>query len=152
LCKCHCYCREDLIVMYVLAVDEMDFVTNHLEEFNTTIVNLFARWLWAQPACHIVINNLKSRLDMWWYAEGNGWLSFTVITQKTLIIYKKANGCYIRLSDEIIPHKLLLDTFSRYTRLRIFWLRFWNLRFFFVSYVKILIFYKKVFLIGPLLG
>jgi hypothetical protein len=29
--------------MYVLAVDEMDFVTNHLEEFNTTIVNLFAR-------------------------------------------------------------------------------------------------------------
>jgi hypothetical protein len=29
--------------MYVLAVDEMDFVTNHLEEFNTTIVDLFSR-------------------------------------------------------------------------------------------------------------
>ncbi len=32
-----------------------------------------------------------------------------------------------------------------------FWLRFWNLRYFFVSYVKILRFYKKHFLIGPLL-
>ena len=33
-----------------------------------------------------------------------------------------------------------------------FWLRFWNLRYFFVSYVKILSFYQKKFLIGPLLG
>jgi hypothetical protein len=33
-----------------------------------------------------------------------------------------------------------------------FWLRFWNLRYFFVSYVKILSFYKKKFWIGPLLG
>ncbi len=33
-----------------------------------------------------------------------------------------------------------------------FGLRFWNLRYFFVSYVKILRFYKKKFLIGPLLG
>ncbi len=33
-----------------------------------------------------------------------------------------------------------------------FWLRFWNLRYFFVSYVKILRFYKKIFLIGPFLG
>ncbi len=33
-----------------------------------------------------------------------------------------------------------------------FWLRFWNLRYFFVSYVKILRFKKKFFLIGPLLG
>ena len=33
-----------------------------------------------------------------------------------------------------------------------FWLRFWNLRYFFVSYVKILRFYKKKILIGPLLG
>ncbi len=33
-----------------------------------------------------------------------------------------------------------------------FLLRFWNLRYFFVSYVKILRFYKKFFLIGPLLG
>ncbi len=33
-----------------------------------------------------------------------------------------------------------------------FWLRFWNLRSFFVSYIKILRFYKKIFLIGPLLG
>jgi hypothetical protein len=33
-----------------------------------------------------------------------------------------------------------------------FWLRFWNLRYFFVSYVKILKFYKKNFWIGPLLG
>ncbi len=33
-----------------------------------------------------------------------------------------------------------------------FWLRFWNLRYFFVSYVKILRFSKKNFLIGPLLG
>jgi hypothetical protein len=33
-----------------------------------------------------------------------------------------------------------------------FLLRFWNLRYFFVSYVKILRFYKKQFLIGPLLG
>ncbi len=33
-----------------------------------------------------------------------------------------------------------------------FWLRFWNLRYFFVSYVKILRFYRKFFLIGPLLG
>ncbi len=32
------------------------------------------------------------------------------------------------------------------------WLRFWNLRYFFVSYVKILRFYQKFFLIGPLLG
>ena len=33
-----------------------------------------------------------------------------------------------------------------------FWLRFWNLHYFLVSYVKILKFYKKNFLIGPLLG
>ncbi len=33
-----------------------------------------------------------------------------------------------------------------------FWLRFWNLRYFFISYVKILRFYKKNFLIRPLLG
>jgi hypothetical protein len=33
-----------------------------------------------------------------------------------------------------------------------FWLRFWNLHYFFANYVKILIFYKKIFLIGPLLG
>ncbi len=33
-----------------------------------------------------------------------------------------------------------------------FWLRFWNLRFFFVSYVKILRFYTKIFLIGSFLG
>ncbi len=33
-----------------------------------------------------------------------------------------------------------------------FLLRFWNLHYFFVSYVKILRFYKKKFLIGSLLG
>ncbi len=33
-----------------------------------------------------------------------------------------------------------------------FWLRFWNLHYFFVSYVKILRFYKKIFLIVPFLG
>ena len=33
-----------------------------------------------------------------------------------------------------------------------FWLRFWNLYYFFISYVKILRFYKKHFLIRPLLG
>ncbi len=33
-----------------------------------------------------------------------------------------------------------------------FCLRFWNLRYFFDSYVKILRLYKKNFLIGPLLG
>ncbi len=33
-----------------------------------------------------------------------------------------------------------------------FWLRFWNLRYFFVIYVKILRFYTQKFLIGPLLG
>ncbi len=33
-----------------------------------------------------------------------------------------------------------------------FWLRFWNLRYFFVSYVKTLRFYQKIFLIRPLLG
>ncbi len=33
-----------------------------------------------------------------------------------------------------------------------FWLRFWNLYYFFISYVKILRFYKKKFLIRPLLG
>ncbi len=32
-----------------------------------------------------------------------------------------------------------------------FWLRFWNLRFFFVNYLKILRFYQQIFLIGPLL-
>ncbi len=34
----------------------------------------------------------------------------------------------------------------------IFWLRIWNLRYFFVSYVNILRFYKKKCLIGPFLG
>ncbi len=33
-----------------------------------------------------------------------------------------------------------------------FWLRFWNLCYFFVRYVKILRFYKKIILTGPLLG
>ena len=33
-----------------------------------------------------------------------------------------------------------------------FWLRFWNLRYFFVSHVKILRFYQKIFWIGPFLG
>ncbi len=33
-----------------------------------------------------------------------------------------------------------------------FWLRFWNLYYFFISYVKILRFHKKKFLIRPLLG
>ncbi len=33
-----------------------------------------------------------------------------------------------------------------------FWLRFWNLYHFFISYVKILRFYKKNFLIRPFLG
>ncbi len=33
-----------------------------------------------------------------------------------------------------------------------FWLRFWNLHYFFISYVKILRFYKKNFLIRPLFG
>ncbi len=33
-----------------------------------------------------------------------------------------------------------------------FWLRFWNLYYFFISYVKILRFYKKNFWIRPLLG
>jgi|LakMenE18May11ns_1017448.scaffolds.fasta_scaffold9429400_1 hypothetical protein len=33
-----------------------------------------------------------------------------------------------------------------------FWLRFWNLQYFFVSYVNILKFCKKNFWIGPLLG
>jgi hypothetical protein len=33
-----------------------------------------------------------------------------------------------------------------------FWLLFWNLHYFFVSYVKILRFYQKNFLIGPFLG
>ncbi len=32
------------------------------------------------------------------------------------------------------------------------WLRFWNLYYFFISYVKILVFDKKIFLIRPLLG
>ncbi len=31
-----------------------------------------------------------------------------------------------------------------------FWLRFWNLRYFFVSHIKTLRFYNKIFLIGPL--
>ncbi len=34
----------------------------------------------------------------------------------------------------------------------LFWLRFWNLRYFFVSYVKILRFYKKVFWLGHYWG
>jgi hypothetical protein len=33
-----------------------------------------------------------------------------------------------------------------------FWLRFWNLYYFFISYVKILRFYNKICLIRPLLG
>ncbi len=33
-----------------------------------------------------------------------------------------------------------------------FWLRFWNLYYFFINYVKILRFYKKIVLIRPLLG
>ena len=33
-----------------------------------------------------------------------------------------------------------------------FWLRFWNLRYFFDSYVKILRFWEKIFLIGAKLG
>jgi hypothetical protein len=33
-----------------------------------------------------------------------------------------------------------------------FWLRFWNLYYFFIIYVKILRFYKQIFLIRPLLG
>ena len=33
-----------------------------------------------------------------------------------------------------------------------FWLRFWNLYYFFISYVKILRFYQKKIFIGPLLG
>jgi hypothetical protein len=33
-----------------------------------------------------------------------------------------------------------------------FWLRFWNLYYFFVSYVKILRFYKIIFLLGPFWG
>ncbi len=33
-----------------------------------------------------------------------------------------------------------------------FWLRFWNLYYFFISYVKLLRFYQKNFLIRPLLG
>ncbi len=33
-----------------------------------------------------------------------------------------------------------------------FWLRFWNLYYFFVSHVKILRFYKKKFWIGPFWG
>ncbi len=46
----------------------------------------------------------------------------------------------------------LVSTFKGTQDWEFFWLRFWNLHYFFVSYVKILRFYKKNFLIGPLLG
>jgi hypothetical protein len=41
---------------------------------------------------------------------------------------------------------------QRYTRLRFFWLRFWNLYYFFVSYVQILRFYPKKFWLGHYWG
>ncbi len=50
-----------------------------------------------------------------------------------------------------LPHSLQ-SAFKGTQDWEFFWLRFWNLRYFFVSCVKILRFYKKKFLIGPLLG
>jgi hypothetical protein len=47
---------------------------------------------------------------------------------------------------------LLKDAFKGTQDWDFCWLRFWNLYYFFISYVKILRFYKKFFLIRPLLG
>jgi hypothetical protein len=91
----------------------------------------------------------------------------------TKIKYARNQQCYthriyywhIQIYIEWIPNMFLND--NRFTcRLRkvkkstqsrklkgtqdweFFWLRFWNLRYFFVSYVKILRFYKKIFWLG----
>ncbi len=50
------------------------------------------------------------------------------------------------------PHFYFLVSFKGTQDWEFFWLRYWNLRFFFVSYVKILRFYRKNFLIGSFLG
>ncbi len=54
-------------------------------------------------------------------------------------------------SDSPIPWSKVTE-FKGTQDWEFFWLRFWNLRYFFVSYGKILRFYKKNFLKGPLLG
>jgi hypothetical protein len=67
----------------------------------------------------------------------------------------KAAFYFLRLCQQLYPWK---DIVRKGVEVKgtqdweFFWLRFWNLRYFFVSYVKILRFYKKKFLIGPLLG
>ncbi len=56
----------------------------------------------------------------------------------------------LKLAPPPPPSKLI--TFKGTQDWEFFWLRFWNLPYFFVSYIKILRFYKKNFLIWPLLG
>ncbi len=52
----------------------------------------------------------------------------------------------------------IMGTISYYLQLKgtqdweFFWLRFWNLRYFFLRYVKILRFYKKIFWLGHYWG
>ncbi len=59
--------------------------------------------------------------------------------------------------DPLIPVPTTLrfsldSTFKGTQDWEFFWLRFWNLHYFFVIYVKILRFYQEIFLIGPFLG
>jgi hypothetical protein len=84
------------------------------------------------------------------------WISPRPPTKIKKYLYKKlANygGCS-RTYQGLSPKELyVLPGYLKGTQdWDFFWLRFWNLYYFFIIYVKILRFYQKIFLIRPLLG
>ncbi len=81
------------------------------------------------------------------YWETCNWIPWSRGHRLCVAFYFSSTSVYPSLSLSI--YSFLLKGTQDW---EFFWLRFWNLRYFFVSYVKILRFYKKNFLIGPLLG
>ncbi len=78
------------------------------------------------------------------------------IRRVTYVFYRNKRIVWKNLQCEILGLKNIRSQISSELKgtqdWEIFWLRFWNLRYFFVRYVKILIFYPNNFLIGPFLG
>ncbi len=107
----------------------------------------FHSWFLLSSRNLFLPRNLSKNIgSVVWSIREVRWFSFTVLFPVWIEIHIK--------TSDIEPFcNLLTDVNIKGTQeWEFFWLRFWNLRYFFVSYVQILRFYKKKLLIGPLLG
>ncbi len=102
------------------------------------------RKTWSKHVSKVLFSSAQDHLSTFFFV----WENCTTKTEKPVTEFQLLT---IQGAEKNTQHTVGAN-FKGTQDWEFFWLRFWNLRYFFVSYFKILRFHKKFFLIGPLLG